>query len=83
MNRRKESELPFWAVKFKRFRMSKGLSQQETADILGISLGSIRAYEQGLRMPRSKTFNDMHEKLGLDVYEVFFNNKLEEVACRK
>lgn len=80
---RKSRELPVWAIKFKRFRMSKGLSQKEAADILNLSVASIRAYEQGLRMPKSKTFEDMHKKLGLDVYEVFFNSELEEFVCRK
>ena len=33
-----EKKLPYWAIKFKRFRMSKGLDQKSTAKLLGISI---------------------------------------------
>lgn len=37
------------ASKFKQFRKNKRYTQQEMADVLGISLRSYRNYEQGLR----------------------------------
>jgi transcriptional regulator with XRE-family HTH domain len=83
MAKRKTKELPFWSIKFKRFRLSKGLEQQEMADLLDLSLGSIRGYEQGLRKPKQATMELMHEKLGLDVYETFFNSELEDFTCKK
>lgn len=83
MASRKPRELPFWAVKFKRFRLSKGLDQKQMAELLGLSFASIASYEQGLRMPKQSTMEDMHKKLGLDVYETFFNSELEDFTCKK
>lgn len=76
-------KLPVWAIKLKRFRLSKGLSQQEFADILGLSLPSVSSYEQGLRRPKQATMDKMHKKTGLDIYEVFFNEELEVLECQK
>lgn len=83
MAKRKTKELPFWAVKLKRFRLSKGLEQKQMAELLGLSLASISGYEQGLRKPKQSTMDLMHEKLGLDVYETFFNSELEDYTCKK
>lgn len=83
MPTRKTRKLPFWAIKLKRFRLSKGLDQKQFAELLGLSVASIASYEQGLRMPKQSTMNKMHEVLGLDVYETFFNEKLEDFTCKK
>lgn len=82
MAKRNTRELPFWAIKLKRFRLSKGLDQKQMAEIVGLSFGSISAYEQGLRKPKQATMEKMHKKLGLNIYEVFFNSELEEIKCK-
>lgn len=83
MTTRNTRKLPFWAIKFKRFRLSKGLEQKQLAELLGLSVASIASYEQGLRMPKQSTMNKMQEILGLDIYETFFNEKLEDFTCKK
>lgn len=42
-----------FARRLKKARKDKGLSQQNLADVAGISLRSIQNYEAGLRMPNS------------------------------
>lgn len=77
------NDLPIYAIKFKRFRLSKGLTQEGMGKILGLSMMTIAAYEQGIRRPKDKTMHVMHKKLGLDIYDIFFNEELEELPCQK
>ena len=62
--------------KLKRFCQSRGLRQKDVASILGISLGSVQAYYLGLRTPQDATKLLMKEKLGLDIYDIFYNTDL-------
>ena len=78
-----KKDLPIYAIKLKRFRQSKGLSQKEFAALIGASEISISSYERGARRPKDKTMRIMAKKTGLDIYEVFFNEELETLPCRK
>lgn len=78
-----KKDLPIYAIKLKRFRLSKGLSQKDFADIVGVSEISVSFYERGVRRPKDKTMQIMAEKTGLDIYEVFFNEELEILPCQK
>ena len=78
-----KKDLPIYAIKLKRFRLSKGLNQKEFAELIGASEISISSYERGTRRPKDKTMRIMAEKTGLDIYEVFFNEELEQLPCQK
>ena len=78
-----KNNLPVWAIKFKRFRLSKGLTQSGLANILGLSVPAIRSYEQGIRKPKKATMDLMKKEIGLNIYEIFFNDELEEIKCTK
>lgn len=41
----------------RRLRIAKGLSQKELADICGVSMGAVSAWEQGRNEPRPKILN--------------------------
>lgn len=78
-----KKDLPIYAIKLKRFRLSKGLSQKEFADLIGVSEISVSSWERGVRKPKEKTMRIMAKKTGLDFYEVFFNEELEILSCQR
>ena len=51
----------------KEFRTSKGLTQGELADALGISVSSERAYEYGVRQPSAAVIAKIIEVYGVDL----------------
>lgn len=75
--------LPVYAIKLKRFRLSKGLTQEQFGELIGKKQITVASYEQGIRRPKEKTMQLMKEKIGLDIYEVFFNEELEILSCQK
>ena len=48
-------------------RTAKGITQQELADMAGISLRSVQRMENGEVLPRSYTLRVIAEKLGFDI----------------
>lgn len=78
-----KKNLPVYAVKLKRFRLSKGLTQEQFGELIGVKQITVAGYEQGIRRPKEKTMQVMSEKTGLDIYEIFFNEYLEELPCQK
>lgn len=57
----------------KRYRKAKGYTQQQLADLLGVSVMTIRRFETGARQPKS----DMIEKI-FEVLDVSAEQLLEE-----
>jgi transcriptional regulator with XRE-family HTH domain len=55
-----------FAARLKELRESAGLTQQELADKVGLSLGAIRHLEQGLNEARFSTINALAEALGVN-----------------
>lgn len=78
-----KKDLPIYAIKLKRFRLSKGLNQKEFADLVGIAEISVSSYERGARRPKEKTMRIMADRTGLNIYEIFFNEELETLPCQK
>lgn len=62
--------------KFKRFCRSKGLTQKDVSNILGISLPTVQAYYTGVRSPKDYMKYRMKERLGLNVDEIFYDLNL-------
>ena len=51
----------------KEFRISKGFTQGELADALGISVSSERSYEYGVRQPSAAVLAKIMEVYGVDL----------------
>lgn len=57
--------------KIKQLRKDRGLTQQQLADSLGITLFMVRTYEQGNRMPPLNVALALAKYLGTSVEEIF------------
>lgn len=55
-------------------RTDHGLTQEQLADKLGISLSAISAYECGNRVPRDEIKLKIAEFFGVSVVDLFFTN---------
>lgn len=51
-------------------RIAKGLSQKELADICGVSLGAVSAWEQGRNEPRPKILNKLADYFHIPIAEI-------------
>lgn len=58
-------------VAIRTMRLVKGLEQQELAELLNVSPGSISNYEGGSRKPSVNVIARIAEALGMDVHLVF------------
>ena len=67
----------------KKYREAAGLTQQKTADEIGISLDSIRRYEIGSREPRATELLKMSELFGCTVDELLGKNPTQPLPAQK
>lgn len=56
--------------KIKNIRKTKGLTQKELAQKLGVSQAMITQYEKGLRKPKPDTIKRIAMALGVDYYDI-------------
>jgi transcriptional regulator with XRE-family HTH domain len=61
--------MPFWGENLRRLRERAGLSRQELADKMDVSLSSIESWEQNLRKPRVDALFNMAKVLKADAEE--------------
>lgn len=54
-------------LKIKEYRKSKGLTQKELADKIGVAVNTISRYEIGERVPTLKIIYDIAEALNTDI----------------
>lgn len=66
--------------KIKEARISKGLSQAELGDKIGLSGVAIMRYEKGQREPKQKTLIDIADALGVSPTELLGWGELEKQA---
>lgn len=76
--------------KVKKERRAKGLTQQQFADMLGVSLRTITNYEKGESYPKQREiYGKMAEILGVDINylltenEEFYINANEKYGARR
>lgn len=60
-------------LKLTELRESRGMTQAELANELGISASAMSAYEQGARAPRDEIKVRIAEYFGVSVLDLFFN----------
>ncbi|ANE45965.1 hypothetical protein SY83_06345 [Paenibacillus swuensis] len=58
------------AQRIRAFRKLKGHTQQELADILGISVAVLGSVERGTRRPEGKLLNTIAKALNIEVSEL-------------
>lgn len=52
----------------KKVRKEKGLSQEQLAELLGVSQARVSQYERGYRMPKAKKLFSIAKALGMKLY---------------
>lgn len=55
----------------KKFRVAKGMTQEELAAIMGTSQAAVGMWETGARMPRADKLPKLAEVLGCSVADLF------------
>lgn len=59
------------------YRKKHNLTQQQLANELGISLGTVKKYEEGQRIPRDEIKVKLAKRLGTSVQEMFYGGEWE------
>lgn len=59
-------------------RIEKGLSQQELADMLGITQNALSCYERGISFPRRDMLDNLARVLKCEVKDFFDNNEAND-----
>ena len=54
--------------RIKTVRVSRGMNQADMADLIGVTVASISAYETGIRNPSNTTISVLCDKLGINEY---------------
>ena len=63
------------ALRIRAFRKLKGLTQQQLADRMGVSVAVLGSLERGTRRPDSKLIHRIAESLGIDYDELTGNEQ--------
>ena len=56
---------------FKQARLRKGYTQEQLAELVGVSQSTITSYENGLRSPSPSAFRRLMQVLDLELVEAF------------
>ena len=75
---RKEKGMETANIKIKKYRLEKGLTQEDLAHATGLSQGYIASIERGMRTPSLAVLGDMASCLGIDVAKLFSTEELEQ-----
>lgn len=70
-------------LNLKEIRKSKGLSQQELANILGLSQIAISQYERGIREPNLETLILICQKMEITFEELIDFRAIQEKLSKK
>ena len=63
------------------FRISKGLTTEQMAEIIGKSAGSLRYYERGQRVIPEEVFEKLSEKYGISIDEL--KNQIDQPVVKE
>lgn len=72
------TKLPVWSIKLKKHCAKKGLTAKKVSELTGLSKPTIDSYFQGKQKPKDDNKKLLAEKIGLDVYEIFFNDDISD-----
>lgn len=69
--------------KLKELRLSKKLTQQEVANLLGITQRAYQNYERGRRTPSLKTAIELSKIFNCDIETIFLKNNTAKCSVTK
>lgn len=69
-------ERPVWSLKFKKYCKSKKYTAKIVSDKTGLAKATIDSYFQGKRKPTDENKQLLSEKIGLDIYDTFYNEDM-------
>ena len=61
----------FIGKEIKKYRKNRGLSQKELGEKMNVSQAMIAQYENGKRIPKLETINNLAEALGIDPFSLY------------
>ena len=64
-------------LNIKSYRKSFGLSQNQIADLIGVSRGTVNYYEKGSRMPSMIAIQKLADLFGIDAIDLMSENPHE------
>ncbi len=67
-----------WTIKIKQFRLTKGLTQEQLAELSGLSLRTIQRFESGEIIPRRESLNRLSVALQVSKEEISESNLTED-----
>lgn len=70
-------ERPVWSLKFKKYCKSKKFTAKIISNMTGLSKATIDSYFQGKRKPSDANKQLLSEKIGLDIYDTFYNQEMD------
>lgn len=68
---------PVYAIKFKNFCQNAGYSAAAIADMLDVTKSTVYKYYSGRIAVPDEAKKILESKLGLNIYEVFFNERFD------
>lgn len=67
---------PIWSTKLRNFCFNHNYSAQDIADVLNVSKASVFKYWSGKVPVSDENKKKLERKIGLPIYETFFNEEL-------
>lgn len=71
-----KQDKPIWAIKFRKFCFNNNIKAIDIAKILNLQVSSVYKYWSGKVAVPDENKKILEQELGLDVYEVFYNEEL-------
>ena len=71
-----DADKPIWAIKFRNFCFNNNLRAIDVAEVLNLQASSIYKYWAGQVSVPDPYKKILEKKLGLDIYETFYNEDL-------
>lgn len=67
---------PVWTIKFRNFCFNNDLKAKDISEILGVQTATVYKYWSGSITVPDESKKILEKEVGLDIYEVFFNEEL-------
>lgn len=67
---------PVWAIKLRNFCFNNDLSAADIAEMLNVKVFTVYKYWSGAIAMPDESKKILEQKIGLDIYETFYNEEL-------
>lgn len=72
----KKSNKPIYAIKFRNFCFNNDLQARDIAKLLNVKVSTIYKYWSGNVLVPDESKKILEQKIGLDIYDTFYNEEL-------